>query len=91
MCFHVSNPVYKGSTTFHVCFILHCQVVIVGKLSVGKTSLLLRACKNTFSPDVQSTIGTTPLFPDICPLPTTFSVVKGVISVPGCVPPNKYR
>eukprot|EP00039_Didymoeca_costata_P005389 m.81228 g.81228 ORF g.81228 m.81228 type:complete len:1293 (-) comp12800_c0_seq2:110-3988(-) len=33
------------------------KVVVVGKLSVGKTSLLKRACQNTFSPDVQSTVG----------------------------------
>lgn len=33
------------------------KVVIVGKLNVGKTSLLQRACTNTFSPHSQSTIG----------------------------------
>ena len=33
------------------------KVVIVGKLNVGKTSLLRRACTNTFSPHTQSTIG----------------------------------
>jgi small GTP-binding protein len=33
------------------------KIVIVGKLNVGKTSLLRRACQNTFSPHTQSTIG----------------------------------
>ena len=33
------------------------KLVVVGEMSVGKTCFVMRACQNTFSPDVRSTIG----------------------------------